>query len=153
MSPWPHTGKQPERRLGGLDRSIRGMLRHPPFHPFSCSEPSIGRGTKRKILGVRGQSPCNLRRPQSAFRNRATSDNACFGRKSTVDRKQPHDLQSCLQVCCYGIALVKERISERHRNRSPESRGTLGRKNGSSSPTVLCRTLSRFLNITTSAAC
>ena len=25
-----------------------------------------------------GQSPCNLRRPQSAFRNRATPHNACI---------------------------------------------------------------------------
>ena len=50
-----------------------------PFDPFSCRELSIGRGTKRQILGVRGQSPCSLRRPQSSFRNRAPSDNACIG--------------------------------------------------------------------------
>jgi hypothetical protein len=50
-----------------------------PSHPFSCRELSIGRGAKRQILGVRGQSPCSLRRPQSSFRNRAPSDNACVG--------------------------------------------------------------------------
>ena len=31
------------------------------------SKISIGRGTKRQILGVRGQSPCELRKPQALF--------------------------------------------------------------------------------------
>src|SRR5260370_21372457 len=55
-----------------------------PSHPFSCRELSIGRGAKRQILGVRGQSPCSLRRPQGSFRNRAPSDNACIGLEASL---------------------------------------------------------------------
>src|ERR1700755_1421998 len=50
-----HAGKQPERRLSGLDR-FRGMLRHPPFAICAQCLP-IGRGTKALNPGGVGAKP------------------------------------------------------------------------------------------------
>ena len=48
-------GKQPERRLSGLDRS-RGMLRRPPFAIWPVKLP-IGIGTKALNPGGVGAKP------------------------------------------------------------------------------------------------
>jgi hypothetical protein len=48
-------GKQPERRLSGLDR-CRGMLRPPPFAISPLKLP-IGRGTKALNPGGVGAKP------------------------------------------------------------------------------------------------
>ena len=55
MAPWPHTGKQPERRLSGLDR-YGGMLRRPPFAIWPVKL-HIGRGTKAPNPGGVGAKP------------------------------------------------------------------------------------------------
>jgi hypothetical protein len=54
LTAWPHTGKQPERRLSGLDRS-KGDATASPFHLLV--EAPIGRGTKALNPGGAGAKP------------------------------------------------------------------------------------------------
>jgi hypothetical protein len=56
-----------------------------PFHLFAGKEPASGEASKRKILGVRGQSPRRLPQPQSFPRKQGASDNACIGDNALIE--------------------------------------------------------------------
>jgi len=62
----PQLGKQPERRLSGIDRS-RGMLLHPPFRYLFTETPYRERHQNVKSWGCGGKASAGYANTQASF--------------------------------------------------------------------------------------